>query len=51
MEQFTFTVTRCRLLEVLARAAHPWRANPSLHPRCYSGLHPLPHLGELKRWG
>jgi hypothetical protein len=25
------------------------RPNPSLHPKCYSGLHPLPHSGELKR--
>jgi hypothetical protein len=23
--------------------------NPSLHPKCYSGLRPLPHSGELKR--
>ena len=25
------------------------RANPSLHPTCYSGLRPLPQAGELKR--
>src|SRR5204862_8344247 len=25
------------------------RPNPSLHPKCYSGLRPLPHSGELKR--
>jgi hypothetical protein len=24
--------------------------NPSLHPKCYSGLRPLSHSGELKRW-
>src|SRR4029079_13470819 len=23
--------------------------NPSLHPKCYSGLRSLPHSGELKR--
>jgi hypothetical protein len=23
--------------------------NPSLHPKFYSGLCPLPHSGELKR--
>jgi hypothetical protein len=23
--------------------------NPSLHPKCYSGLRPLPPSGELKR--
>ena len=23
--------------------------NPSLHPKCYSGLRPLAHSGELKR--
>jgi hypothetical protein len=27
----------------------PLRANPSLHPTCYSGLRPLPQAGELKR--
>jgi hypothetical protein len=26
------------------------RPNPSLHPKCYSGLRPLAHSGELKRW-
>ena len=25
------------------------RPNPSLHPKCYSGLRPLPPSGELKR--
>jgi hypothetical protein len=25
------------------------RANPSLHPKCYSGLRPPAHSGELKR--
>lgn len=24
--------------------------NPSLHPTAYSGLRPLPSVGELKRW-
>jgi hypothetical protein len=24
--------------------------NPSLHPKCYGGLRPPPHSGELKRW-
>jgi hypothetical protein len=32
-----------------ASVARP-RANPSLHPTCYSGLRPLPQAGELKRW-
>jgi len=31
----------------LASARWP---NPSLHRKCYSGLRPLPHSGELKRW-
>jgi hypothetical protein len=31
-----------------ASVARP-RANPSLHPTCYSGLRPLPQAGELKR--
>jgi len=26
------------------------RPNPSLHRKCYSGLRPPPHSGELKRW-
>lgn len=25
-------------------------ANPSFHPKCYSGLRPLAHSGELKRY-
>ena len=38
-------------LSVAERVAHVLRAlpNPSLHPKCYSGLRPLSHSGELKR--
>jgi hypothetical protein len=31
------------------RSENRMRPNPSLHPKCYSGLRPLPPSGELKR--
>jgi hypothetical protein len=33
----------------LALSMSPMPPNPSLHRKCYSGLRPLPHSGELKR--
>jgi hypothetical protein len=34
----------CSIYPPMRRAS-----NLSLHPKCYSGLRPLPHSGELKR--